>query len=492
MSEFKILNGYYVKDGKARDLAFPFSGINPPKVINDFASYQYFQNTLAEPYYTSDGMRSMQGACYIDDLDCFCLAATNSGAGYTDATLIFVDRNFQLLSNYAPMPLGHAGGLQYDPAKKYIYVATGDTGTYANEIVVINRQTMSIIDHFSVSGISTVKNFAFDRNNNVWYVASDTKIVKCDSNFNVLESWDRQLAYNGDYNVLHQSAFCYDGQYYIICDLYYTSADSITVYMATCILQMEEGKIVNTFEFVPMVLGGETQAACPVGDKLYLFTGQTWFIAQHIDMARTEMRDTPGTESYRMIDSNSDLDDFKIPGKYFIGSQVIAATITNVPTSTQGGMEILVTSQGNWIKQQAITNNGRCWCRVYQASNGIFSPWIRWDNNLGYASLMDDLTIETGVAFVGGDVYVSDTEVQINGRITFSALAADTWTELFTVPSGYRISAGTGTEYFPAVTLEGNEGVATIRVQSNGKVAIFAHTAGATDCRVSIRYRIGS
>lgn|GEM_PF-5446844 len=83
------------------------------------------------------------------------------------------------------------------------------------------------------------------------------------------------------------------------------------------------------------------------------------------------------------ITSNSDLNNYKTPGRFGCNTGSVAATILNAPYSTSGYRLEVVETTGNNLLQKLYPNNlglasGAYYMRTYAASNETWTSWYKY------------------------------------------------------------------------------------------------------------------
>lgn len=92
------------------------------------------------------------------------------------------------------------------------------------------------------------------------------------------------------------------------------------------------------------------------------------------------------------ITANSDLNDYKTPGRFGCNTGSVAATILNAPYSTSGYRLEVVETTGNNLMQKLYPNaqnlaNGAVYMRTYTASSGTWSEWYTFGASGGGATI---------------------------------------------------------------------------------------------------------
>ena len=136
-------------------------------------------------YYTNDAdYKWLQSAVYVDYLDHVILGFSNEE--YTFGMLVEVDKDFTtIIRRVGGLSLGHVNDMAYNPITNKIYVATMDTGAYANKIVEVNVPTLDINRAIDIG--DTVYQISYDRLNNVYHIGTHQNCIY-DENFELIKA----------------------------------------------------------------------------------------------------------------------------------------------------------------------------------------------------------------------------------------------------------------------------------------------------------------
>lgn len=97
--------------------------------------------------------------------------------------------------------------------------------------------------------------------------------------------------------------------------------------------------------------------------------------ADAINTLNSQIGDIDWATNGTNIPANSDINNYKTPGKYYSSSTSATSTMSNAPVT--GGFSLFVVILGyDWINQYAMPVNGQTIKhRVYTASSNTWSAW---------------------------------------------------------------------------------------------------------------------
>lgn len=473
MADISILNGYYIKDKKARKLIAD-NILNNPLGSDGMQLVSHFNEYIANTNPSGNAsFKSLQSGVYIDDADTIILAYSNANT-YTQAILVTYDTSFNIIGRSAALNVGHCGDMAYKSANRCIYCACGATGVNAGKIAVIDTTSMTITAVINSPTTRAIKIINYDPASDRFFMEDDLHWIVCDGSFNVISISDLTIDYSGTGTLTHQSGFCYNGVNYILYDATINAG-----YNAAYIVAIDDdGTVLNSLT-VPIPSTTLEAEAIVVKDNVgYLCCGQTWLSVFRFSMTNDSLYDINDIDYAGVIRiASGDLNDYGA-GYYFISSAAEAAAIANTPIDTSG-MLIKSFYAGNYLYQEALTNTFQIYLRRCTSGN-----WNAWHNMSGTAESIT-LSYESGVTPNDVQAYHIGEQVTINGRFTRStALTASTWNTIATVPM-----APPNQVQFMGITITPSPLPLGVRITSAGLLQVYPSNA-ATDVRLSISYRI--
>lgn len=314
---------------------------------------------------------TLQGGCYDSKRNCYVLAFTDNVSD--NALLVQLDSTFNVTNVSLPLSLGHANDLTYNKDNDRIYVATGNTGTYAGKVVVIDPTTLTYVSDFALATMPEVWFLSYDEDNKLYYADGYGALNVYDSSFNLTKSISRTYTYKGEGTLIQQCSFVYKGNY-ILVSLSTLHTDFDTVYFS----YINDAGVIDTFaKYAPFDAKDELENICVIDGALIGFHGQQQFRISRYDITGKYYIPLKLADSFlasERIAPSGDLDNFLIAGVYNVPSATIAQTLSNIPEAI-GGTLFVEPQTETFIRQRYITTGGVEYIRYYNSSDQQFRAW---------------------------------------------------------------------------------------------------------------------
>lgn len=323
--------------------------------------------------YINDTSYGLQSAEYVDSLDHIILGFTD-GLESGICKLVEVEKDFQTVIRVAEgLSLGHVNDLAYNPATNKLYAATMTTGVYANQIAIIDPETLTITGAIDVQ--MPIYQLSYDRTNNVFYAGSNYSNYIFDADFNIINTTNI-ANFDTLFNetTTGQGSCVYEGNYILLRE------NDNSVFLITH--NYNTGVIEQVQEYTNILAGDEAEAIVNIpNDGLYVISGQGYISAYKLKTKQIGSDEDMFNifASGNRIVNNSDLNDFVQPGKYFTLDGASTDTLLNRPVElTSRGIVLLVFSQAfNWLTQ-VIIGTGNEKSHMYTRQKSLTGTWSDW------------------------------------------------------------------------------------------------------------------
>lgn len=326
----------------------------------------------------------LQGGCYVTSTGHFVLAITN--ASFNSVIVVELDTDYKTVMKRIPMDIGHANDFAYNPNTDKIYVATGNTGTNANRIAVLNARTLVLETTLPLD--STTKWLcSYDEINDQYYTIGSGYIRVYDGEWHLIRSLENTLAdsYKGKGKMTYQSSFCYDGKFITLSFSNETFNGSLQISgIFLQVVNVETGAIDSTAQYTPCDNSDEPEFIAVIGDIAYMFGGQLFFQVSKLYLNPETLyeSDTNIFGAAKLIPQGEDLNACLAPGTYYSPNTAYTAGLTNVPTKV--GFTLYVLPTGRGIIVQELTNSGgNTYRRTFGNTTGEFDSWKLMDKCRG-------------------------------------------------------------------------------------------------------------
>lgn len=326
----------------------------------------------------------LQGGCYVTETGHFVLAIVNSDEDST--VLVELDTDFETVIRRATLDLGHANDLTYNPNTGKIYVATGDTGTNANKIAVVNADTLTLESTLALDG--AVKWLcSYDEVNDCYYTTGGGFIKTYNANWEEVHSIANDLEeyYAGQNELTIQSSFCYQGNFITLSFSKVVYSNSLQIFGHY--LQLVDpvtGSVETLARYLPPGNDDEPEFVAVIGNVGYIFSGQMFLRVAKLYLGQEKMRE-PQTDifgSAELIEQNGDLNDYLLPGCYYSPNTSFTGTLDNAPVSN--GFTLYVIPVGRGVILHHLVNvEGRELKRIFGATSMKWLPWEEIDSVVG-------------------------------------------------------------------------------------------------------------
>lgn len=358
-------------------------------LIGHYASspYKYLQSACVDP---------ATGYLYLG----FCDAA------YNNCIIVQVDTSdfYTIISTSAALSLGHINDMTVYNGD--IYVATGDTGSYANNIVIVNASSLTITSSKNMG--AAVWEISHDPLNHVFYVGT-AKLNVYDETLTTLITeitWEGLTSHAME-SVTAQGSFVLDGTFVLLW------STNTGYYLTT--FDLETGDLVQIQKYQATTNNEEAEAGVLLGDKLYIMSGQRYveFMRHDIDFDSSNPEISDVMFAAKLIADGSDMDLCAQPGKYYSPSATNTATMANVPFTGRGFTMYVLSQSQNWLVQMIIPNSsyGMMYIRSYESGVG----WHNWKALHG-----EHQTVTSGSISLNGTAQIPSTMIALYEAITIS------------------------------------------------------------------------
>ena len=319
----------------------------------------------------------LQGGCYIPERDHFVMAIVNSD--FNSAMVVELDRDYKTVIKRSKMDIGHANDLTYNPNTGKIYVATGDTGSHAKKIVVLNAETLKLEASIDLKTNTAKWLCSYDDVNDLFYVIDSNYLYTYDAKWKLKNKVPNTFKekFVGNCEMTAQSSFCYEGKFIAV----YFSKDSIegSQQISGLYLQLinpKTGEIESVATYSPRGNADESEFVAMIGDVGYIFGGQTYFSVSelHFDRSKTYEPESSIFGTSALIEEDANLDDYQLPGVYFSPNTAYTKGMKNVPVKTGFTLYVIPVS-GNVIVQELIGSAGAIYKRVLSSNQNKFLSW---------------------------------------------------------------------------------------------------------------------
>lgn len=301
-----------------------------------------------------------------------------STESYSTSLIVITDNNFNILNRYQ-IDLGHCNDIAYDMKNGKIFVATYETGTYANSIVVLNRNTMAI-EHV-IPFASGVARVAYDALNDVLYLTRSGGVSYYISEIMNPDTYEIIASYNipplTDFvpDIVTQGGVVLDGNYYQIgCKWRWLDSNNGT-YMFNI---RPDGTYGKTYAF-PQMTGDEVEGVTYDDKNMYMIAHNYVTENVHVYVYPLYNSSVPINATlfsgYGInLNDGDDLNNL-IDGKY--NKPQGATNVLNWPPNQNGGTIYQIGCGYNHTLQIACLNNGMILTRNRMA-NGKNGQWTYW------------------------------------------------------------------------------------------------------------------
>lgn len=285
-----------------------------------------------------------------------------------------------VITQSAPFAGGHCNDITYDPVNDRILVACGSE--IPNTLAVLDADTLTY------AGAETVAC-------NAWVVDSDSDYIYVSDYVSVYRYSNTDMTLDTDYTytinatavvdnrhpakLTKQGGFIYKEMLYLV----YSVSYPLINYNSTG-TSFRQGLIVG-FDRTGRIAASSTwnvpnrhevENAIVVNNVLYVLafgpqtTGGNWnsFFWAWVD-------GTAPTAVVKNIYANSDLDDIKEPGCYFISAAANAATVAHMPIQTSGGSYHVMQQASAGLLGVYVSTNGHIYFRYYDEVANTWGVW---------------------------------------------------------------------------------------------------------------------
>lgn len=389
-------------------------------------------------------------SCEYIGRDRFVIGMSNST--YSDSLLVVVDKDLNILDRYS-INLGHCNDLAYDSVRGKIYVATMDTGSYPNSLVILNSNTFTIENIIELG--SSVARVAYDALNDLIYiirggVSTDIFEIMDPANNNIIKSYNtNNLAYYIP-GIVTQGGVVIEGNFYQVgCKWGWLDSDNGAYLFNT----RPDGTIGNKYAF-PQMSGDEAEGVTTDGESLYIFahnyvTGNVHVYTYPLNNSSVSFNATLFSGYGLQLKDGDDLNQL-VDGKY--NKPKGATIVANWPPNPNGGSVYQFGAGYDHNFQIAFLNNGMVFTRN-RASQGPSGSWGKWismagDVLVGYQNIdLAGAYITTG----GKDIIGS-----LPGSLYISPNLANFTITVRSVSGSYLILARPLSEYIYTITKTAN------------------------------------
>ena len=318
----------------------------------DITTYPYFQSAVLNPATN----HVFLGFCDNSHVNCKIVE-------------IDTDNNFYTVVNTSNvLQLGHINDMAFYNGN--LYIATGNSGSYANSIVIVNPSTLTIVN--SIPLTYAAWEISHDDINDVFYIGGPSLYIYDNAIANIITTipWENLALHTNGEAVTAQGSFCYNG-----CYVQLWSAEQ-SYYFTT--YNLDTGVIECIHKYKATTKIEELEAAIVLNDKLYTFGGNRYLeILRHdLDYKSSDAEISDVFYTGKVLADGTNIDSVRQVGKYVSVSAATSATMTNAPV-TNRGFTLYTLAQGwDWLTQLAIVNSsfGMMYIRTKEGTNA----WSDW------------------------------------------------------------------------------------------------------------------
>lgn len=270
----------------------------------------------------------LQGSCYNSNTGrvAICFGDTDHLYGRIVETSIDLQTVYRMS---AVLNLGHCNGIAYIPETDRYIVAPANTGAYANRLIVVNPDTLTI-ESTSLSIIETIGTIAYDELNHVIYYANiyGTKIAIVTPELDTITTIDIDRFTEMVDCIGPGGSFCFKGTFYIMWANETTGQSYMSYY------NLDTGAVEKYYVIPNNYYWTEAEGGFVANGNIYLLSSQFCLMMQELSGlptvtdSRIECLHTSG----KLISSGADLDDYITPGKYYCPNGATASLIQNFPS----------------------------------------------------------------------------------------------------------------------------------------------------------------
>lgn len=359
----------------------------------------------------------LQGGCYVSSTGHFVMAINNKE---NDSSIVVeLDNDYKTVIKRKQIDLGHANDFTYNPQNDKIYVATGDTGTRANKIAVLNAKTLALETTLTLDG-SVKWLCSYDEVNDKYYTIGGGYIRVFDGAWNQIKAISNTLArnYKGKGKITFQSSFCYEGKFITLSFSNEVAANALQISgIFLSVINMETGGIESVAKYTPCDNSDEPEFIAVIGDVAYMFGGQLYFQVSKLYLDQTALREaeTDIFGAAKLIPQGTDLNNCLIPGMFYSPNTAYTTGIANAPVSNGFTLYVLPVGRGVLV-QELINSNGDIYKRLFGVSSGEFAEWKMIDSCVGrrYTRSNDATTQKVAMNDNGACFVVLGTGSQAN------------------------------------------------------------------------------
>lgn len=422
----------------------------------------------------------LQGSCYNSNTD-------RVIAGFCDTDHLvgkLVEMSIDMQTVYrisGTLPIGHVNGLAYIPSRNEILVAPANTGNYANRMIIIDGDTLTIKSS-RPSVISTIGSIAFDDINNVIYYSNiyANQLAILDTDYNTITTVNIQhLTDIYDDVVGPAGSLCFNGTYYMLWAT--TRGVSYMTYY-----DLNTGNIKKYYEIPNNYNWAEAEGGFVANGNIYLLSSQFMLMMQELsgNITISESRVNTMHSTGKLIPGGSDLDDYVTPGKYYSPNASVTAQIDNYPPfeSNYGFSLYVIPLAANHVMQILITNGQYenvcsrvCVDTVNERNiNVTWRPWNGYPNKMVNGS-----EINMGAAFAEGAT-ITGAGKEIYAYIPIARVVTQDFINNASISSGQITVRQNGSYLFQSLDLTDSNVVSSVTLSNVfGKLAIRINLVNA-------------
>ena len=381
-----------------------------------FRKYDYI-TTL-----TNDAViKSMQGGCYNSRRDSIVLGFDS--VNDDDGMLVELSTDFTTVIQRKTMGadyLGHCNDMTYNPNTNKIYVCTARGSAPApNQLAIINANTLEFEGYQTLAAPPSNTNaweIAYDVENDLYVALHSDYIQVFDADFNLVSENALTTPYwsNANYVSGHskQCSEIRNGHLYVA--TYCRNGYAANVDCCTVIIMDYEGNTISSF-IVDGMVHEEVEAIINIDGILYFtFYGYSGNYIVKACSPQTKANIVTGTSLYNAgmaIGADTDLNNLKTAGKYYVPSAAIANTLINAYVKLACAIHVIDNGNNSVVQEMSYCSSGHTYIgrREYRPSSDAWTDWAE----LGDTYAANTKTFDFAVMVCPGFISNSGKDVRM-------------------------------------------------------------------------------
>ena len=332
-------------------------------------------------------IKAMQGGCYNSARNTVVLGFDS--VNDDDGMLVELSTDFTTVIQRKTMGadyLGHCNDMTYNRRTNKIYVCTArGTAPAPNRLAVINANTLEFEGYQDLALPPSNTNaweIAYDPDKDVYVALHSQYIQVFDGEFNLVSEHQFSTPYwsNANYVTGHskQCSEIRDGRLYVA--TYCRNGYATQVDCCTVIIMDYKGNTVSSFVVDGMV-HEEVEAIININDVLYLtFVGYGDNYIVKACAPQTRANIVTGTSLYNAgiaVGENTDLNDLKTAGKYYVPNSATANTLVNAYVKLACVIHVIDNGNNCVVQEMGYCSSGKTYIgrREYRPASDSWTEW---------------------------------------------------------------------------------------------------------------------